>query len=113
MVLEVVNRSAQAEGDEARAFRLVGELDAASTEAVAALVAQAPPGPQELRLDLSELTFMGSEGVRLIVNLARARTGPGELVLVNPTRPVKRVIELTGIERLANLRVLSDVPAAG
>lgn len=112
-MLEVVNQRAEVDARNTRAFRLVGELDAGSIEAAATLVVQAPSGPADLRLDLSGLTFMSSEGVRLFIDLARARTGPGELVLVNPTRPVRRVLELTGLERLANLRVLVDEPASG
>ena len=113
MVLEVVKQGAEVDARTTRAYRLVGELDAASVEAAAVLVVPAPPGVADLHLDLSELTFMGSEGIRLFVDLARARTGSGEVVLVNPTRSVRRVLELTCLERLANLRVLVDVPAAG
>ncbi|MGH2721568.1 MAG: STAS domain-containing protein [Actinomycetota bacterium] len=112
-MLEVVSQSAEVDARTTRAFRLVGELDAGSVEAAGFLVVQTPAGPEDLRLDLSELTFMGSEGVRLLIDLARARAGSGELVLVNPTRVVRRILELTGVERLANLRVLLDAPATG
>jgi hypothetical protein len=53
------------------------------------------PRRGDLTLDLSHLTFMGSEGIRLFVQLARDREGIGCLVLANPSPPVARQVEFS------------------
>jgi anti-anti-sigma factor len=58
-----------------------------------------------LTLDLSHLTFMGTEGIRLFVDLARERDGIGCVVLANPAPMVRRVLDLTQLDRLPNLTV--------
>jgi anti-anti-sigma factor len=64
------------------------------------------PRRGDLTLDLSHLTFMGSEGIRLFIQLARDREGIGRLVLANPSPPVRRVLDVTGLGHiLPNLKI--------
>jgi anti-sigma B factor antagonist len=56
------------------------------------------PGGQ-LVLDLSELTFMDSTGVRMILQADQhARRNCATLVVVRPPERVMRVLELVGLE---------------
>jgi len=86
-------------------LKLVGELDLATTpELKKALLDPALP-ESEIRLDLSELTFVDSCGIQAILTLARSQDGGGRLVLLNPTAPVLRVFEVLGLDEHAGIEV--------
>ena len=56
---------------------------------------------EKLVLDLSELTFMDSSGIALILKAYKiTRAQGGTLALANPTRQVQRVMETSGIQRI-------------
>lgn len=64
-----------------------------------------------LILDLSELEFMDSSGVAVLVNTERrARLLGSTVVLVAPQRPVSRVLQICGLDRY--LPVFDDIGAA-
>ena len=72
-------------------LRVSGELDIVSEPQLEAALAQAERQP--IRVDLSELSFMDSTGLRAL--LGAARTYPG-IVLSGPLQPaVQRLLELT------------------
>lgn len=54
-----------------------------------------------LILDLSAVQFMDSSGLRAVLHLQRelASEPGGELVLLDPTTPVRKVLTLTGLDR--------------
>ena len=84
---------------------LSGELDVAHANAAhkQMLALELPRGGQ-LVLDLSELTFMDSTGIRLIFQ-ARAHAdmhGAG-FVVVRPPPKVMRVLELVGLDQQLDL----------
>lgn len=76
---------------------LVGELDVAGAErfdrAVAAL-----PARNQVVLDLSELTFIDSTGLRSLLTAARD-LDERMLVLTRPTPRVLEVLEIAGVLR--------------
>ncbi|GIG77685.1 STAS domain-containing protein [Planotetraspora kaengkrachanensis] len=79
-------------------IRARGELDIAAEPAfhqqVEAIVAQEP---QRLVFDLSELRFMDSSGLRVILDVYR-RLGMGERVVVCGLSPrLRRIFDVTGI----------------
>lgn len=53
----------------------------------------------ELILDVSELTFVDSAGLRLIFEFAHTLNGDGPLVLRDPIAAVTRVLEIVGMDR--------------
>jgi anti-anti-sigma factor len=72
-------------------LRLSGELDLVSEPILASALAGADGRP--VRIDLSELAFMDSTGLRVL--LGAAREVPG-LTLTGPLQPpVRRLLELT------------------
>jgi anti-sigma B factor antagonist len=84
---------------------LAGELDVANaTEAYKRMLGlQLRPGGQ-LVLDLSELTFMDSTGIRLILQAGElARMHGAALVVVRPPAAVMRVLELVGLDEQLDL----------
>jgi anti-anti-sigma factor len=83
---------------------LRGELDLLSTGDLEGELERLvrEPGVDVIALDLRELEFMDSSGLRLVVLTERALRGDGgRLVLVRGTQPVQRVFEITRMtERL-------------
>lgn len=80
-------------------FKLSGELDLASARELRQVLLFDAAARGTLRLDLSELTFMDSSGLSAILDHARARNGAGPVVLVDPTPPVARVLELMSLDQ--------------
>ena len=81
-----------------------GELDVSSAEQFRRDLEPALDGESELVLDLTELTFVDSFGLRTIGLLARM-VGDRGLVLRNPRDEVLRVLDLLDIEDVPGIRV--------
>ena len=77
-------------------FRLCGELDVAEVaEAWARLV----PSSGHVEVDCADLTFIDASGLRLFIAVDEAcRRRGGRLRIVNPSRCVMRLLELTGAD---------------
>jgi anti-sigma B factor antagonist len=86
-----------------------GELDLATAPDLEQLVMGRLAHGGRVVLDLRELSFMDSNGVRVLV-AAHARAGDGEdaLTIVRPVRggAVERIIEVSGLDRA--LRLVDD-----
>ena len=77
-------------------FRLRGELDVAE---VAWASARLVPSGGHVVLDCGDLTFIDASGLRLLMAVDQAcRRGGGRLRIVNPSRCVVRLLELTGVD---------------
>src|ERR671924_634621 len=88
MLLEIL------ETERPRAFRLVGELDISNADSLGALLEREVRGDGDITLDLSELTFIDSSGIRVLLKAMNALQGRGTLVLLSPTTPVRQVLTL-------------------
>jgi anti-sigma B factor antagonist len=91
---------------------LTGDLDLATAEeGEAAIIAAEENEPPLLILDLSELDFMDSTGLRVVVSAAsRARDEQRRLVLVKGPEVIQRVFEITRLaERLEMVDSADDV----
>ena len=79
-----------------------GDLDRTTAEFLDEQLAKAEASAaRQVILDLSELTFMDSTGLRLILAAdARSRADSNRLRLVRGPRQVQRVFELTGMTDL-------------
>ena len=93
---------AERSGDE-HVIALSGELDLDCADRVTQELLRAEAtDARRIVLDLSDLRFMDSTGIRLILAAdARSRMDGDRLVLIRGPRSVHRVFELTGVaERL-------------
>ena len=85
-------------------IKLTGEVDLATarqlTDALANISTRS-----EVHLELSELAFMDSSGLRAIVTFARSRNGAGPVVLLNPSRGIARLFEISCLEQHAKIEV--------
>jgi stage II sporulation protein AA (anti-sigma F factor antagonist) len=84
---------------------VAGELDVSSGPALEHSVARVLDGQgEEFRIDMSALVFMDSTGARSLVRVHRRLESIGRrLVLVSPTAPVRRVIDLLGLDALIDI----------
>lgn len=93
-------------------LRLTGDLDLATAEEAERAILEAEDGrPHVLILDLSELAFMDSTGLRVILSAStRAQEQDRRVVLVKGPLVVQRVFEITRLaERLDIVDSLDDV----
>ena len=78
-------------------LRLEGELDAATTVTLTEALADASRQSEAVVLDLRELHFMDSSGLRVLLNAqADAARDGWNLLIANPQRAVVRLFEITG-----------------
>lgn len=90
-------------------LRLAGELDIATVALLESAVQQVlDDGTRDLVIDMRELAFIDSSGLRLCILLGdRARSEGWSLVLVRPGEPAASVFRLTGAEE--NLPFVDEV----
>ena len=91
---------------------VAGEIDAHTAEQLRAqLHAVFTAGCHRLIVDLSEVTFMDSTGLGVLIGaLKRVREHDGSLHVVCPRPAVLKVLQITGL--LGIIPVLPDLPAA-
>ena len=87
------------DADGAARVTLIGELDIAVADGVEERLGQLRGEGRRVRLDLSQLEFIDSSGVRvLVIGLKRSRESDHELAVDrNVSGPVRRMIEIMGI----------------
>jgi anti-anti-sigma factor len=103
-------------GGEAKAVAVValeGEIDLSAVSEVEQRIAAAEAGgPAELILDLRQVTFMDSSGLRVLLGAHhRAEERGGEFAVVRGGEAVERLLEVTGLA--SRLRLLDEPPSAG
>jgi len=89
-------------------WRLVGELDLATADLLVETVIPRIEDPDAaVALELRELSFVDSSGIRALISIATSLTG-GTLTLVAPSAPVAKVLELVRADSFPNLRIEAD-----
>jgi len=86
------------EGDTLK-VTLSGEFDMGAVAAFRRTVEDDPQPWQRVVIEMSDLAFMDSSGLQELVRLNdRAREQGREVVVAQPSLPVTRLLELTGLE---------------
>ena len=80
---------------------LSGRLDVTGTGAVELPMAEAVTAHDKLAVDLSQVDYISSVGLRLLMRSARSigKRG-GQLVIVNPHPNSAQILRLAGLEKL-------------
>lgn len=87
-----------------------GELDGAEAGAVQSLIDDAEPS-ERVTLDVSELTFIDSMGLRMLVDWhRRLQQLGGQLVIQHPSVPVERVLAVTQLDQILNVNGPASPP---
>ncbi|HUR75018.1 MAG TPA: STAS domain-containing protein [Sporichthya sp.] len=96
--------------------RVGGELDAhTATQLRQCLLGVTSEGPLQVTLDLSELSFVDSTGLGVLIGaLKRQRTRGGTLTLTGLSGPVRRVFEITRLVETFDIAepALDESPSA-
>ena len=88
------------------AILVVGELDMSSADAFLRAASWIVERRYEVVLDVSELSFIDSAGLKAIIRLAEEAC-PNGLVLRSPTDQVLKLMEIVGFEDFIRIRVES------
>jgi anti-anti-sigma factor len=84
-------------------LRLRGELDMAAVRAVERVVARLPRDRSRVVVDLGELEFLDSTGLRLLLTLQQREDGTA-VAFTEPGPRVGRVLDITGVRGLLSWR---------
>ena len=62
--------------------------------------------PHQLRLDFEKVTFMDSSGIGLILGRCQQmQARSGHVIIQNPPPHIRRVMRLSGMERIASIEI--------
>jgi anti-sigma B factor antagonist len=77
-------------------WKVRGEIDAHTAPTLATAMGQLPAGV--VAVDVADVSFMDSSGLRVLIEAAsRARQGGGDLMIVNSTPGIARLVEISGL----------------
>ena len=82
---------------------LSGELDMAQTDRFAEVTPNLVDGQSEIVLELSQLTFLDSSGIRAVLALASGHSRT--VILRNPQPNVLKVLSISRVGELATVRI--------
>ena len=88
------------DGEDPPVCRLSGELDALNAPRLRALLLERGQDERGLVLDLSELQFIDSSGLGVLVGALKRYEAAGQGLTLRAPRPsVRRVLDMTGLTR--------------
>ena len=87
-----------------KGLRLAGELDLAGAPRLTEALLDFASSEGDVYLDLTEISFLDSSGLRVILALARSR-GDGTLVLLDPSPAIRRILEVVGIDEHPRIEI--------
>ncbi|MGH2693057.1 MAG: STAS domain-containing protein [Actinomycetota bacterium] len=85
-------------------LRIRGQVDLSNVDRFREALATATPNASVLVIDLSECSYMGSEGIGALIETVRS-LGRGRLVLRSPSGIIHKVLDLSGLGKLANVEI--------
>jgi anti-anti-sigma factor len=88
-----------------KGLRLAGELDLATAPGLTEALLDFASSEGEVHLDLGEVSFLDSSGLRVILALARSRGDNGSVVLLNPSAFILRILEIMGIDEHPGIEI--------
>jgi anti-sigma B factor antagonist len=90
----------------APAVVVAGDLDMASTDTFHRVLAPSLRRGGTVVVDMTNLDFMDSSGVHVVIEAAKELEGRGCLLLHGVHDPVKRLLDLVGITAIHNIHVM-------
>lgn len=91
--------------EDPRGLRLKGELDLASIPDIDSPLQALVEEGGDITLDVSELRFMDSSAVQVVIRAVQGLDGRGRVILDHPVATVRRLIEVMGLDRFENLEI--------
>jgi anti-sigma B factor antagonist len=84
-------------------MKLIGEVDLATAPQLREALAER--GASDVVLDLSELTFMDSSGLGVLLTFAGSRNGHGPVVLLDSPPSIERLFAIVRLEEHPNVEL--------
>jgi anti-anti-sigma factor len=90
-------------------FRLIGELDSSNIAEVDTRLREELRRANQLTLDTSDLTFMDSQGLHMLIGLGAEAAHRGTAVrLSNRSRQVKRLLEIAVPSGIPGVEIVEE-----
>jgi anti-anti-sigma factor len=88
--------------------RLIGEVDVSNVDELASRLEELRTSGFPLAIDLSELRFIDSSGIRVLLSEARVMNGRGPLVLKRPSATFVKVMQIIGAFEVRDLEIVIE-----
>lgn len=82
---------------------LVGRLDAVTAIQFDKDLSKSLDGVKDLVIDLSELDYIASAGLRILLKMQKRMNNQGNMYIKNVKREVREVLDMTGFSRLLSM----------
>lgn len=79
---------------------LEGRLDTITSPSCEKKIGEVVGDAEKLIIDLSDLLYISSAGLRVLLGATQQMENKGKLIVRNPTQAVREVFDLTGFSRL-------------
>jgi anti-sigma B factor antagonist len=87
-------------------YKLVGRLDGGTAAAHEKSIQQLLVGADSIAIDLADLDYLSSAGLRVFVITAKAiRSKGGKMVLISPKPAVLDVLKASGLDQFVQIEV--------
>ena len=83
--------------------KLIGRLDAVTAIQLDKDLAKSLGGVKNLVIDLQELSYIASAGLRILLKTQKKMNTQGDMTIKNIQREVREVLEMTGFARLLTI----------
>ena len=84
------------EGSNELIVKVSGRLDSANSPELEGLVSQSLEGVESLSFDFSELDYISSAGLRVLLYAQKVMNNQGKMVITGANDVVKEIFEVTG-----------------
>lgn len=88
-----------------RGFRLSGDIDASNVDQLENALAPVVREGGDITIDVSELGFIGSAGLQVVIRALMNLEGRGRLVLVGVGATLRKLVGIMGLERFPHLEL--------
>ena len=82
---------------------LEGRLDTTTAPELEAALNEALDGVEALTIDLEQLEYISSAGLRVLLSAQKRMMKQGEMKVINPNEVVMDVFSLTGFDSILNI----------
>nr|AIF26741.1 hypothetical protein [uncultured bacterium fosmid pJB84G2] len=84
-------------------LKLVGRLDTTTAGELEAAVSSSLDGVTTLTFDFSELEYISSAGLRVLLSTQKTMQGKGKMIIANPNEMVNEVFDITGFATILTI----------
>ena len=89
--------------DKTCTFKLEGRLDTLTSPQLEDALKEVPEDAEQLVLDLKDLEYVASAGLRVFLNAQKNMAGKGEMILRNVNDEIMDVLEMTGFTQILTI----------